>query len=473
VSNDRRILLGALARSLVSCDRVLCSTPEVRAWIDESTRNTYVRIERVPLSSMSGWFLNPDSGNIVHRSGGFFTIDGLRVVAGASEIRRWDQPIINQSEIGFLGCIVRVIDGVAYFLVQAKIEPGNINVVQLSPTLQATRSNYTRAHGGRAPHYLREFLDPSKLVVTDQLQSEQGSRFLRKRNRNIIIEADVEVVNDRQFRWLTLGQIKELCKTDNLINMDLRTVISSVPIDEMLDIPECESILRSGAGTGLGVGFSSSGDDSYGLADCVRSALSWLAELKSRTDLHVQIVPLATLQGWDFSEQGFVDRERRRFDIDWVSVEIDGRVVNAWDQPIVRPHGRSLFAFLLRNIDGTVHFLVQATLECGNHDILEIGPTVQCTEYEATGRMGTVPFLDDVLSAKGDAIIFDALQSEEGGRFYHDENRYMVVMVNNNATTELPPNYRWMTFRQLMYLMKFNNHLNIQARVLLGALPIV
>ena len=33
---------------------------------------------------------------------------------------------------------------------QAKVEPGNINSIQLSPTLQATRSNYTKAHGGIA-----------------------------------------------------------------------------------------------------------------------------------------------------------------------------------------------------------------------------------------------------------------------------------------------------------------------------------
>ena len=32
---------------------------------------------------------------------------------------------------------------------QAKIEPGNINKIQLSPTIQATKSNFTQKHGGR------------------------------------------------------------------------------------------------------------------------------------------------------------------------------------------------------------------------------------------------------------------------------------------------------------------------------------
>ena len=51
----------------------------------------------------------------------------------------WDQPIIDQPEIGFLGILCKEIKGSLHFLLQAKIEPGNKNFVQLSPTLQATR----------------------------------------------------------------------------------------------------------------------------------------------------------------------------------------------------------------------------------------------------------------------------------------------------------------------------------------------
>lgn len=74
------------------------------------------------------------------------------------DVSTWDQPIINQPEIGFLGFIVKKIQGVYHFLMQAKIEPGNLNVVQLSPTLQATRSNYTRVHKGAIPKYLEYFI---------------------------------------------------------------------------------------------------------------------------------------------------------------------------------------------------------------------------------------------------------------------------------------------------------------------------
>ncbi len=467
---DRLRILTALTKSLVAREGTVCPTTDVQSWIGEAIRKTHVRIERTALSAMRDWRLDMGIGRVVHRSGRFFTIEGLRVEVSAGEHRRWDQPIINQSEIGFLGCIIRIIDGVAHLLVQAKIEPGNINVVQLSPTLQATRSNYMRMHGGRTPHYLDEFLDPARCVVTDQLQSEQGSRFLRKRNRNIIIVSDVYPTSDDQFRWLTLGQVKELCKSDNLVNMDLRTVVSAIPIDEIVDSPELTEILKSGGYSGLGDGMLASGAGSPTSSDQLRSTLSWLAELKSTTELTVRSVSLSDLQGWAVSEEGISDLSKTRFDVDWVSVEIEGREVNSWDQPIVRPHGRSLFAFLLREHDGVIQFLVQAKIECGNHDVFELGPTVQCTEYEASVDDHTIPFLSEVLSARGASVIFDALQSEEGGRFYHDENRYMAVMTDGRLPENLPPTYRWMTLRELMQFMKFNNYLNIQARVLLGAL---
>jgi oxidase EvaA len=55
--------------------------------------------------------------------------------ANADRVSTWSQPIINQPEVGYLGFIVKKINGVMHFLIQAKIEPGNVNCVQLSPTI--------------------------------------------------------------------------------------------------------------------------------------------------------------------------------------------------------------------------------------------------------------------------------------------------------------------------------------------------
>ena len=66
-------------------------------------------------------------------------------------------------------------------------------------------------------------------------------------------------------------------------------------------------------------------------------------------------------------------------------------------------------------------------------------------------------------------IIFDNLQSEEGGRFYKEQNRNMIVVAGDEVSEVLPENYIWMTLNQLNAFIKFNNYLNIQARSLLAA----
>ena len=203
-------------------------TSQVVDWLSERKNHVNVSINKIQFDKLSLWGFK--NGSIRHESGNFFSIDGIHVKTNWGIIPEWEQPIINQHEIGYLGFIVKEFDGILHFLIQAKIEPGNENYVQLSPTLQATRSNYMQVHKGHKPLYLEYFQNAgSHQILLDQLQSEQGGRFLRKRNRNIIIKVDDELPVYDNFIWLTLGQIKQLMRHDNLVNMDTRTVISGIP----------------------------------------------------------------------------------------------------------------------------------------------------------------------------------------------------------------------------------------------------
>ncbi len=198
-------------------------------WLAKLNETTLFENTIIPFSEMKNWYFD-DGQNIRHESGKFFSIEGINVrVISDHETKEWKQPIINQPEVGILGIICQKRYGILYFLLQAKIEPGNVNKIQMSPTVQATRSNFTQVHGGKKPPYLEYFIniDQNKIIV-DQLQSEQGARFLKKRNRNMIIEIDendsIELLD--HYCWLTLGQIKRLLRQDNIINMDTRTVLS-------------------------------------------------------------------------------------------------------------------------------------------------------------------------------------------------------------------------------------------------------
>src|SRR5690606_5835323 len=141
-----------------------------------------------------------------------------------------------------------------------------------------------------------------------------------------------------------------------------------------------------------------------------------------------------------------------------------------WSQPMVKPVQSGICAFVCKELNGVLHFAVQAKLECGNFDIMEFAPTVQCLtgNYDNPSSKEKLPFLEYVLNASDEMIIFDTYQSEEGGRFYKEQNRSMIILAKDEIPEELPQNYIWMTFGQLQTFMKHNNYINIQARSLLS-----
>ena len=153
-------------------------------------------------------------------------------------------------------------------------------------------------------------------------------------------------------------------------------------------------------------------------------------------------------------------------------MSISNREVKTWYQPLVKPSQQGLVAFLVKKINGVFHFLVQAKLECGNFDILEIAPTLQYL----TGSYSVqddLHFLLYVLNAKKDQIRIDTLQSEEGGRFYREQYRNMIIEVNDDFDEDVPSNYTWMTLNQLVTFLEFNNYLNIQARSLISIINFI
>ena len=86
-----------------------------------------VDVAQVPFAELKGWHFDEGTGDLCHQSGKFFSIVGIDVYKNQDGIFRWKQPIINQPEVGYLGIICKEFDGVLYFLLQAKIEPGNVN----------------------------------------------------------------------------------------------------------------------------------------------------------------------------------------------------------------------------------------------------------------------------------------------------------------------------------------------------------
>lgn len=462
-------------KSALTLENPFIDLQGVKNWLAKRNNEVKVNIRKIPFAHMDQWFFDPKDGNLRHQSGKFFSIDGIKVNTNWGLVPQWSQPIINQPEIGFLGIITREINGVLYFLMQAKIEPGNINHVQLSPTLQATKSNYTQVHQGRKPLYLDYFLNKNKYkVLVDQLQSEQGARFLQKRNRNMIIQVDEEIPLYDDFAWLTLRQIKQLIKIDNTVNMDTRTVISGIPFGQYR--PDVIQFFNAMGTFYAGVdpfkqGMLASALNIENSLYDFDDILSWLTQIKTKYELNVQKIPLKDVQHWVKTETDIHHKDNKFFTVQPVSVQIDNREVKKWTQPLLEPAQEGLIAFIVKRINNVYHFLVQAKVECGNLDVLEFAPTVQCLtgNYRDT-KKGTLPYLEYVLNAKPSQVKVDAYQSEEGGRFYREQNRNLIIEADTDFNEEVPENYTWMTLAQLQIFLKFNNYLNIQARSLISAI---
>jgi dTDP-4-dehydro-6-deoxy-alpha-D-glucopyranose 2,3-dehydratase len=446
------------------------STDGFLEWFEERSRAHRFQVQRIDFRDMDRWRLEPGTGNLRHDSGRFFSIEGLRVRTDLPGAGTWSQPIIHQPEHGLLGLLVREVDGHFEFLVQAKMEPGNINLIQLSPTVQATRSNYTQVHKGARTPYLEHFIGVERgRVLVDVLQSEQGDSFHRKRNRNMVVEVRPDLPVHEDFRWLTLGQIADLMRIDNLVNMDTRTVLSCIPF--RTTPAHRRDLVSSSAGRfPAGLAESFLGDD-RALHD-TPELLSWLTELRSVHEMHTDLIPLAEVSGWTTTADAVEHEDRQYPSVVAVRVSAGSREVGSWTQPLILPHHQGLAAFLVQRVEGVPHVLMQAKAQPGLFDTFELAPTVQCVgrDHRTFSPAERPPFLDDVLRAPAAWIRYSAVLSEEGGRFMHRENRYIVIEVPDDVSLEIPPSHRFVTPGQLKRLVHQTAQVNVEARTLLACL---
>ena len=444
------------------------------SWLNSKAHDTKFIVEEIPFESLDNWYFEQETKNLRHSSGKFFSIEGINVNTNFGFKQKWEQPIIIQPEIGILGIITKVFNGIRYFLMQAKMEPGNINIVQISPTVQATRSNYTKVHKGKQPKYLEYFTGDSKSrILIDQLQTEQGGRFLKKRNRNMVVEVHGNIPIEEDFIWLTLSQIKIALGKDNIVNMDSRSVLATIPFVNIDAIPGfiksnnysiCLDFLKNASPYSKHIFESAlSTDNSLMTFDQV---LSWVTEMKTKYELSVTRIPLCNVVDWCFTDNSIKHESDNFFSVIAVKVQAGNREVFQWSQPLIKESNLGLIGFIVRKINGVLHFLVQAKVEPGSFDIIDLAPTVSCSSYlKVLKSSEKPPFLEFFDKPKAEDVLLSTIQSEEGGRFFHFQNRNMIIHIDEEEKIEVPDNYKWLTLAQLMKLIRFGL-LNVESRSL-------
>src|SRR3989344_261299 len=99
ITNEVDMAIEQLAEILVAEKKADIS--HVIKWLEEKRQNHHKVVEEIGIKNLDNWKTDPETGNIVHVSGKFFQIVGIKVEGAKDrEVLSWTQPIMKQHECG-------------------------------------------------------------------------------------------------------------------------------------------------------------------------------------------------------------------------------------------------------------------------------------------------------------------------------------------------------------------------------------
>ena len=425
----------------------------VNEWLQEHRKRSALEFKRIELNHSKEWSIAGD-GRIRHKTGGFFSIIGVKSSKNDFELF---QPLINQPEIGILGFLIRPAGDSWEILCQAKTEPGNILESQIAPTFQATKSNYNQIHGGKPQAYASLFLDKQRSFIADQLQSEQGFRFWRKRNRNCvtILEDDEKIQAIDSHLWISLDWILLHLDNDYLFNTDFRSVIVQLFLGYFFTDKHRDQTLFN---LGWHLNWDSSNLE-------FEEVYAWVIKQRELSKIKNEPCSLLDMTGWLFTESGIESKERP-FGIKYYDIYCRCREVFHWDQPLMTSLENSINRLVICVESRRLYLLLQFRMEPGAYDVGELS----CTTHSMDSI--EAPFFPRQLSwqlAESSQLLKTVATSEEGGRFFQDKTVNEIYLSETCFNPE-NKNYTWVSIEALCGLIHKNNVITNELRTIISIL---
>lgn len=418
----------------------------LETWLGEHREHSDMTVTPISLAECSPWLMT--TTGISRPDGRFFAVHQRESI------------YIDQPEIGLLSFVLVGTTSEPLVLAHAKDEPGNVGFTQLAPTVQATLSNLSRAHGGAATNYL-ELAHPeftSAEVIADTLQSEHGERFWKKRNRNVLVQANhVAQVGDN-YCLRPVSELRALLASDYAVNTDARSVLVCSPWRRFI-APDATPF--GGADE-----WSQRLRVSYD-APATRAARALEMLHERRVSGRAQEHAIIPFEGDELQRPVRVVRDSQSPDkhIDFIRVTSSTREVSAWNQPIFAFDTEDHQVLLCRNAGDSVEFLLRITLEPGFHSAAEY--SVSHVAY--AGAPEGHPWVAEQ-SRAGDAIV-SVRQSDEGGRFWRAVSTYSIVSTAVEAPVDLESDgYVWLTLADIQELLLTSETVTNELRSALAVL---
>ncbi len=409
---------------------------KIKNWLKKQKKKHKLKVKVIKLKDIVKWKI--DNSKIYHKTKKFFKIVGIKVLTNFNK-KNWDQPMIVQNEVGILGIIKNTKTN--KYLLQSKVEPGNINKLQLAPTVQATKSNYSRVHGGKKVPYINYFLKSKKAIPS--LQSEQGFRYLNKFNSNILLKTSKFIEIKPEFYWFNKNEIKELIKIRNIINMDTLSVFSSFMTKVKKDYP----------------------------INSIRKIYDWVKINNKKFFMKTKIVDLIKLKDWTYNSTKIEHKKKKHFSIIGINASTNKREIKNWSQPIIKGKEMAFAGFIKAKFNNIEHYLCRYILKPGLKSGV-VSCTVNTSDINNYSKNHTLnsnekyfikKYFFSQYSKKN--IIYDNTLSDEGGRFYQCQIRYMISKLLYPDSVKIPNNYIWISHNQIVDMIR-DQKLDIEARLL-------
>lgn len=386
-------------------------------------------LEQVDLATQREWSI--DSGAMSHSCNGFFHVCGIE-----SKVTAQQKLVLYQPQSALTGLAFYQKNGLIYVLLQARVEPGNTNVVQFGPTIQSTPANYLKLHGGKETSCTTWFTQYSKEVtpLSSSMQFDLGERYFQKSKWHNYVELSSPVIDDQSMVWVSIEALREALSTSNFLNADLRSLLAVFDWNLILG-KQCD--LKPTNNTKV-------------MFD-VTPKLNF-------SNQHWKWISLDNLKSWQVSSSGIIDTAEQGYDVKIYKTGSLSREVSQWYQPLMRASSSGLVRLYLRKSGDSYECLVTIAWEFG----ISGGKIVHPSYVIYPGKSSKLP---PAYSNATELASF--YQSDEGGRFIEHESLYQVLLVDQFEACE---NQYWISMSSLASLMRMSNTTSIQLRTIASSI---